>query len=132
FGLSWPRQVFGRLTEELADQGANIIAFDVIFGELRPDHPMVTMANGNYVESDEFFGLQMRRASNVVIALAEVTPPALFLTNAAALGDIFTEKDPDGILRRARAFRMYRNWHPAFRQVEDDPEYGIDLSKAII
>ncbi len=35
FGLYWPRQVYGRLVEELSAQGAQTVAFDVLFGELR-------------------------------------------------------------------------------------------------
>jgi len=133
FGLLWPRQVYGRLVDELAAQGAKAVAFDVVFGELRNDHPSVLMANGQTMPSDDFFALQMSRAGNVVMALTEdVTPPSLFLTNAHALGEISTRKDPDGILRRARAFRLYRRWHPAFRQLEADPEYGVDLSLARI
>jgi class 3 adenylate cyclase/CHASE2 domain-containing sensor protein len=134
YGLYWPRQVYGRLVEELAAQGAKTVGFDVIFGELRHDHPQVQMMDGtNFMESDQFFALQMRRASNVVIAVtAEVMPPPLFLTNASALADIFTDKDSDGILRRATAFRLYRQWHPVFRQVEADPGYGVDLGQARI
>ena len=65
------------------------------------------MADGSLMESDDFFALQMRRAGNVLIAATpEVTPPDLFATNALALGDISTEKDSDGILRRAEAFRI--------------------------
>ena len=41
FGLYWPRQVYGRLVEELAAQETRAVAFDVIFGELREDHPPV-------------------------------------------------------------------------------------------
>ena len=81
------------------------MGLDVIFGELRSDHASVDMGDGNYVESDVFFAAQLRRASNVVLAVtAEVTPPPLFLTNAWAAGDISTDKDSDGILRRAKAF----------------------------
>lgn len=132
FGLYWPRQVYGRVVQELAEQHAKTVAFDIIFGELRPDHPPVQMADSGLPDSDEFFALQMRRASNVLIAITqEVTPPALFLTNAAAVGDISTDKDSfDGILRRARAFRIYRNWHFAFKQLEADPDLGVDLHKA--
>lgn len=131
FGLYWPRQVYGRVVQELAEQHAKTVAFDIIFGELRPDHPPVRMANGTYPESDDFFALQMRRAGNVVISITQdVTPPALFLTNSAVVGDISTDKDPDGILRRAKAFRIYRNWHFAFKQLEADPDMGIDLHKA--
>lgn len=131
FGLYWPRQVYAGLVGELADQGARAVALDIIFGELRPDHPSVEMADGRFVESDEFFGAELKRAGNVILAVTSaVIPPPLFVTNAAALGDISTDKDPDGILRRAKAFRVYREWHPAFRQVEADPGYGIDLRRA--
>jgi class 3 adenylate cyclase/CHASE2 domain-containing sensor protein len=131
FGLYWPRQIYGRVVQELADQHARTVAFDIIFGDLRPDHPAVRMADGSFQESDDFFSLQMKRASNVVIAMTqEVTPPPLFLTNAYAVGDISTDKDPDGILRRAKAFRIYRNWHSAFRALESDPDLGVDLHKA--
>jgi len=129
FGLSWPRQVYGRLVQELDDQGAKAVAFDVIFGELRGDHPPVQMADDRLMESDDFFAMQMRRSSNVILAVTkQITPPALFLTNALAAGDITTEKDPDGILRRVQIFRIETNWHAVFRKAETD--YGIDLSRA--
>lgn len=131
FGLYWPRQVYGRLVQELADQGAKTVAFDVIFGELRPFDALVQMPDKSFMDSDEFFALQMSRAGNVIIPITqEVTPPALFLTNALAVGDISTDKDSDGILRRVKAFRLYRNWHPAFKQMEAVPEYGVDLHRA--
>ncbi|MCX8089962.1 MAG: adenylate/guanylate cyclase domain-containing protein [Verrucomicrobiae bacterium] len=131
FGLYWPRQVYGRLIEELATQGAEVVAMDVLFGELREDHPSVHLADGQFIESDEYFAHQLRRAGNVILATTpELEPPPLFATNAAALGDISTDKDPDGSLRRARLFRTYRRWHPLFKQVEADPGYGIDLRQA--
>ncbi|HVV71343.1 MAG TPA: adenylate/guanylate cyclase domain-containing protein [Verrucomicrobiae bacterium] len=133
FGLYWPRQVYGRVVEELAAEGAKAVAFDVLFGELRPDHALVKMADGRFLGSDEFFALQMRRAGNTIIAVTpEVSPPLLFLTNAAAVGDIETDKDSDGILRRVKAFRTYRRWHPAFLQLAEDPDYGVDLHLARI
>jgi CHASE2 domain-containing sensor protein len=36
FGLLWPRQVYGRLVDELSAQGAAAVGFDVLFGERRP------------------------------------------------------------------------------------------------
>lgn len=132
YGLYWPRQVYGRLVEELAAQGARAVALDIVFHELRPDHPPVQMADGSLCESDEFFALQMRRAKNVILAVPEnLDLPPLFRTNAAALGDISTRKDyPEGILRRAQAFRVRRQWHFAFQQVEAEPEFGVDLRRA--
>ena len=131
-GLYWPRYVYGRLIEELAAQGARAVALDVIFGELRPFDSMVQMADQSQMESDDFFALQMRRANNVILAVpADLTPPSLFVTNAFALGDISTHKDyPEGVLRRAHAFRVSRKWHFAFRQVAADPEFGVDLDRA--
>jgi len=78
YGLYWPRQVYGRLIEELAAQGARAVALDVIFGELRPD-PLVQMADGEFLESDEFLALQMQRAKNVILAVPEnLMPPRSF------------------------------------------------------
>jgi class 3 adenylate cyclase/CHASE2 domain-containing sensor protein len=111
YGLYWPRQVYGRLVEELSAQGAKAVAFDVLFGELRHDHPPVQMADGSLMESDDFFALQMHRAGNVLLAVEpDLVPPDLFLTNALAPGDISTEKDSDGVLRRVRAFDDQGVW----------------------
>ena len=129
FGLYWPRQVYGRLVEELSAQGAQSIAFDVLFGELRNDHPQVQMSDGNVLESDDFLALQMRRAGNVVIAITpELKPPDLFITNALALGDISTDKDSDGTLRRVEAFHVYHRWHPLLKKAA--AEFDLDLDKA--
>ena len=131
YGLEWPRQVYGRLVEELSAEGARVVAFDVLFGELRPDHPPVQMANGGLVESDDFFALQMRRAGNTILATTpETVLPELFATNAFALGDISSVKDSDGSFRRVQAFCTVRRWHPLFEKLQADPELGVDLSRA--
>ena len=97
FGLYWPREVYGRLAAELSRQGAKAAAFDILFGELRSDHPPVQMADGSLVENDDYFALQLRRAGNVILAdTGDAALPALFATNALALGDVTAEKDADG------------------------------------
>ena len=133
FGLLWPRQVYGRLVDELSAQGAEAVGFDVLFGERRPDHPSVLMADGIHLEqSDDFFGEQLRRAGNVILAMTpELVPPGTFATNALALGDISTDRDSDGILRQVKAFRDLRRWHPLFQQIEGNPELGVSLTNAI-
>jgi len=131
FGLYWPRQIYGQLVEELAAENAKAVAFDVMLLELRPDHPKVAMSDSRIITSDEFFALQMRRANNVVLGVPSgATLPDLFATNALMLGDISTEKDSDGILRHVKAFCTYRRWHPFFKKVEADPDYGVDLDNA--
>jgi class 3 adenylate cyclase/CHASE2 domain-containing sensor protein len=133
FGLYWPRQVYGRVLHELTEQGANAIALDVVFAELRPDHPPVQMAAGSLMESDEFLARQFAMATNAILALSgDAACPNLFFTNANWKGDISTEKESDGILRRARAFRTFRDWHPAFRQLEADSDYGVDLKRVTV
>jgi class 3 adenylate cyclase/CHASE2 domain-containing sensor protein len=129
YGLYWPRSVYGRLLEELTAQGARAVALDVIFDGLRPDQPSVRMADDSFLESDDFFARQLQRARNVILAAPQdLTPPLGFVTNALALGDISAHKDSfDGKLRRAQAYRISRKWHFAFRQLEADPEYGVDL-----
>lgn len=132
-GLYWPRSVYARVVQELSDQGAALAAFDVLFGELRGDHSAVQMADGSFKEADDFFALTLRQCSNSILAVtADLTIPPLFATNALALGDISTERDKDGVLRRVKLFRTYKKWHPAFLQLEAEDEYLVDLSKARI
>jgi class 3 adenylate cyclase len=128
FGLYWPRQIYGRVVEELSAQGAKSVAFDILFDSLRHDHPAVVMANGrDLMESDEFFAQQMRLASNVLIAVTqEISPPKLFATNALAHGDISAGKDSDGILRRARAFCIVRHWHPLIENAAAKNQVKLD------
>ena len=132
FGLFWPRMVYGGLVQELKAQGAKAVAFDILLGELRQDHPLVRMADdSDPPTSDEFFAIQMRQASNVILAATEkIGPPPLFTDSALALGDVVTE--PVGVLRRAKAFRIYRRWHPVFRRAAANPDFGVDLDKARI
>ena len=57
-----------------------------------------------------------------------VVLPSLLLTGAA--GEVLFEDAFDGKLRRAQAFRVWRKWHAAFRQVEADPAFGVSLRQA--
>lgn len=133
YGLYWPRHIYGRVARELSLEGAEAVAFDVLFAGLRPDHATVVMPDDSTLNSDEYLARQLKLAGNVIIAARRgLVPHALFRTNALALGDITTDKDVDGILRRARAFRNYRKWNRAFQQLEDDPDYGVDLARAVI
>lgn len=117
FGLYWPRQVYGRLVNELAAQGARAVAFDIVFGELRPDHAPVRLPRGGVIASDEFFVGEMRGAGNVILASDKgLLTHDFFRTNAWAGADISAQRDPDGILRRVRAFTDINIWHPLIRQ----------------
>ena len=133
YRLYWPRHIYGRVASELATEGAKAVAFDILLGELRKDQLPVFLVGGREVDPDQYFADLIRKSGNVILAAEQgVVPPPLFQTNALALGDITADRDADGVLRRALAFRMYRRWNLAFRSVERDPDYGVDLSKARI
>lgn len=161
YGLYWPRHIYARALRELAEEGADTVAFDVLFGEARPDqggepapnarwpdltnflaelHPDETQTvyqDGDdemtLVASDDYFAWQLKRTGIGVLAADQgVLPHPMFATNALLLADIGADKDPDGVLRRAKAFRDYRRWHWAFKQVEADPVLGVDLRRAQI
>jgi class 3 adenylate cyclase/CHASE2 domain-containing sensor protein len=128
-GLYWPRHVYGRLVQELATQGAKLVAFDILFGELRPDHANVLLPDLKEEGSDQFFGRHLKLADNVALGAEKgVLPPGLFRNNAWKLGDISAKRDTDGILRRARAFDEYYIWHPFIEQAAQ--ALGLDLRQA--
>ena len=132
FGLLWPREVYGRLVDELSAEGAKAVGFDVLFGELRPDQiDDIQMTDGRLLSSDDYFAFELRRAGNVINAVTpDISPPELFITNSLALGDITTEKDRDGVLRRVKTFRVYRRWHPDIQYLARPDQYGLDLDRA--
>ncbi|HXJ58585.1 MAG TPA: adenylate/guanylate cyclase domain-containing protein [Verrucomicrobiae bacterium] len=114
-GLYWPRHVYGHLIQELDNQGAEAVAFDVLLGELRPDHP--PSPDSKRESSDEYFVRHLRKAGNVILAAEKgLTPHDLFRTNAWAIGDITALRDSDGILRRAKAYEDYVVLHPMLRE----------------
>jgi hypothetical protein len=154
-GLYWPRHVYGRVVDELTAQGAQAIAFDILFAQKRDDHA-VTRVDGPgileaeqfvaklhptqkplrvdgalYIESDDYLAWQLHRSGRAIVAAERTVPPLPLLgTNALAWGDVSADRDPDGVLRRARPFQMYREWHPLFLKAQS--EYGIQLNRATI
>lgn len=161
FGLYWPRQIYGRALRELSAQGAKAVAFDVLFANRRRDHPHVPVSAAQWpdlpeflsrlhpgqametyelngetmtvLESDEYFAWQLDRSGRAIIAAEKgVQPHWLFADHALLVGDISAEPDPDGVLRRARAFHDYRRWHRAFKQVEADKDFAVDLNNVVL
>ena len=157
YGLYWPRQIYGRILRELTAQGARAVSFDVMFSDRRFDHGAVPVSIKQWpdlgeflaalhpggktdtfeqqgeeltlVESDDYFAWQLKRSGRAVVAAERgVLPSSLFSDNAFAKADISADTDADGVLRRARAFQNYTQWHWAFRQAE--AEGYIDLRKA--
>ncbi len=113
FGLYWPRLVYGIALNELKSQEAEVVGFDIIFAENRPDHDVYAVDG---MTSDEYFMEAIYNAENVVLAGARgVLPPMGFQLRAAGLGNVAIMRDPDGSLRRTRAFEDFIIWDPLFR-----------------
>jgi len=161
YGLYWPRHLYGRLIRELSQQHAEAVAFDVVFAERRPDHAPVPLSASRWpevtrfltelhpneapvsyqdkgqqmvlIESDDYFAWQLKLSGAGILAADQgIGPDSLFATNALLVADIFADRDSDGVLRRVKAFRMYRKWHTLFRQVAKDREFGVDLGQAFV
>ncbi len=129
FGLYWPRQVYGRMLRELTAQGAKAVAFDIMFAELRRDHPPYEHPDHSLQESDYFFADQIARATNVILAAdPDLFPHSLFLTNAIP-GDVAKDEDFDGITRRAKAFRDVRVWQREVKSMAVAKDLDLRLSE---
>ncbi len=81
YGLYWPRHIYGRVVRELHTEGAEAVAFDVLFGELRPDHAPVQLADQTIVESDDYFARQLKGAGNVIIGSDQGIVPTHVISN---------------------------------------------------
>ena len=125
----WPTHYYGMVVRELARQGTTTVGFDILYGLLDP-RATVELPDGTKVLSDHFFASQLQQAGNAVLA-AEVEgglfPAELFRTNATALGNIFTQRDSDGVLRRVKAFSEHRAWHPEILRRER--ALNLDLTR---
>jgi class 3 adenylate cyclase len=131
YGLYWPREVYARALHELSSQGAKAVAFDVLFAELRTDHPGVILPDGTLTSSDKYFARQIKESGNAILgADQDLVPASLFRDSAWRVANMSVRRDPDGVLRRARPYQEYRIWHPFIEQAAN--EFGLNLSKTII
>lgn len=141
----WPRHVFGKALRELTAQQCRAVACDVFFLERHADfvETRVKSTDGRVSSSDQFFADQLRAAGNVLLGSPleaagnrwRLLPPAEpFRTNAADLGYASTDRDPDGVLRRARPFRddarYGRVWHLGLRLAA--AQLQLDLTNAVV
>ena len=109
----WPRTTHARLLDRLGEYGAAGVAMDVIFAEAAP--------------GDELLAEAMHRFGNVVLPVlqreqdgrivGEAMPVAELMHEAAALGHIQVEFDPDGL---ARSVYLWEGWLQA-----EHPQLGL-------
>jgi class 3 adenylate cyclase/CHASE2 domain-containing sensor protein len=104
------------------------VGLDVIFDQLRRDHPKI-LEGDKLIESDTYFRNRLSEAGNVILGSGEVAPHPVFRIAAAGLGDISTLRDSDGVLRRALPFRDYRLWHPEILLMADINHWDLKLSQ---
>jgi len=139
----WPRYLHGHLIQELAAEGARVIAFDILFQGNFQAYEDVLDENGQPVLSDDAFARELREAGNVLLAGSTASssaddgrwrwepPLAQFATNALGVGHIVADIDSDGVLRRVKAYydtEQGRVWHLG---VLTAAHYlGMDMSQA--
>lgn len=130
YGLYWPRHLYGRVVRELKKQGVKGIGFDIIFSDRRDDLANMMFPDGTTKESDLFFADEIGKASNVIIASTpNLIADPLFRAYAAAVGDITSNADADGVLRKARPFNELRVWNENIvQQVKNS--LGLNLDDA--
>jgi class 3 adenylate cyclase/CHASE2 domain-containing sensor protein len=129
YGLYWPRSVYARGLQELSQQGAAAVGFDVDFDSRRPGDPGAKLADGKEEGSDEFFADVIKK-SGIAILGAEhhLLPDPLFQESALDVGNIGADADEDGVLRRDQPYEVYRIWDPFIAQIA--LEWHLDLDEA--
>jgi adenylate cyclase len=144
FHWPWPRMLYGRVVKELAAQQAAAVGFDIFLIEQQRDFEHTRVREGtNVFSSDDWFCRQMRSAGNVILGVpgqieaqqwTAVLPASNFLASAAAVGLAVSDRDSDGVLRRARPFRDDPNygriWHLGIQLAARS--LGLDLTNAIV
>jgi class 3 adenylate cyclase/CHASE2 domain-containing sensor protein len=126
YGLYWPKDVYAAGLKELTQEGAKAVAFDILFAELRPDQSMVNLPDGSFTTPDDVFATQLKASGNVILAAdSDVMPHSKFRTNTWKVANISVDRDPDGVLRRDRAFQEYRDWDPAILQAAGDAQLNL-------
>ena len=97
----WQRDMHAKLLDRLATEKPRVVAFDIIFAEANPANP----------QGDRRLASAIGRNGNVVLPVlmeqrrqggipTETLPYPLFAEQAAAMGHVHVELDPDGIARR--------------------------------
>jgi len=131
YGLYWPRNVYAAALKELTLEGAKAVAFDVLFAETRDDQGLVALPDGTLATPDDVFAAQLKESGNVILAAdSEVMPILKFRANAWQIGNISVDRDPDGVLRRVRAWQDYRVWDPVIQSAAGQLQWN--LSKTMV
>ena len=136
YGLYWPRTVYALALRELSLEGARTVGFDVLFSGLRPNDPSppetVKLGTGAHpTNADEFFAAELEECGNAILAADEgVLPAPLFRFPGSKLGNITTDKDLDGVLRRERPYEEFREWQPLIREMAR--QLDLELEATVI
>ena len=97
----WRREIHASLLDRLAKEKPRVVAFDIIFAEPDPSNP----------RGDRLLAEAIGRSGKVVLPVlmeqrvqggmpTETLPHPQFAEQAAAMGHVHVELDPDGIARR--------------------------------
>jgi PAS domain S-box-containing protein len=92
----WPRDVHGRLIQQLDRSGAETIVFDILFSEATPNDPV--LASAMRAHGQVILPFHLYPLSSDQLISAHIPAPELAAA-AAAIGHAHVELDEDGIAR---------------------------------
>ena len=95
----WPRAVHAELLERLHEAGSGPVAMDVLFSEPALADPAGDEALASAMRLHGAVVLPVVQASAASGIVTEAPPAPIFASEAAAIGHIHVEFDPDGIAR---------------------------------
>jgi class 3 adenylate cyclase/CHASE2 domain-containing sensor protein len=129
-GLYWPRDVYASALEELRIQKAKVVGLDVLVGDERNDQAAVAAPDGSFLLPDDIFAAQLKKSGDVILAADKDLMPLLkFRTNAWQVGNISVDHDPDGVLRRTRAYQNYRVWDPKILDASSQMQWDLENTR---
>lgn len=109
----WSRAVHALLIDRLTQAGARVIALDLILHEETRDQPAADAALADAIARHGRVVLAVTHAAYGARSDGEALPAPVFARQAAALGHIHIELDPDGIARSLYLWEgMNRPQHP--------------------
>jgi class 3 adenylate cyclase/CHASE2 domain-containing sensor protein len=131
YGLYWPRTVYAEALQELTQRGAAAVGFDVLFDTRRPDDPNPIAADHTTLGADAYFADVIKNSGITLLGTEHgVTPDTLFQQGAVDLGNVGTDFDDDGVLRKDRPYVVYRVWDPFVTQIA--LSLGLELDKTTV
>ena len=113
----WPRHIYGRLVHELTAEGVKAVAFDILYGELHPDHDPVLLPDGQLMMRESARCCVMTKKRTVTLSLLYAVRRALHCAHPFAAIQFRRKKE-------LSMKKTIQERHPAVAKVLNDLREG--------